>query len=151
MSGRKQLGNPVLLDAAVALYLSTGMLVCVARALHEREFPIGPGAKTTPPGPAPPAERQYPFSFWVDGLAWAWRRVQEPRGAIAAAGAMAIAAVLGGNWDPNPDLPLVATAAAVLTLVGAGLAATAASYLTTVDPERFQRCICKFVYADEAP
>ena len=33
------LSNPILLDAAVALYLSTGVLVCVARALHEREFP----------------------------------------------------------------------------------------------------------------
>jgi membrane protease subunit HflK len=135
--GSLALGNPVVFDAAIALWLATGTLLGVARAQAIRAGPPERSGRASRAEVAPAEELPRPLRRWADLPVAALERLRALPGAIAAAGAVGVVGALAADWVPRPPLPLVGAAAGlVLTLAGAGLAATAASYLATVDPAR---------------
>jgi regulator of protease activity HflC (stomatin/prohibitin superfamily) len=151
-AGGLALANRVLLDAAVTLAISSGILIGVALAQSRRagertlagEAPRSPAAEE----PASTEEERSPaarvstatsgarvVSRWIE-----WPRevdaMDTARGVTAAAGFLAVGLVLLLDLAPVPPRPLTAGLAAALCLAAAGLAATAARYLADVDTER---------------
>jgi membrane protease subunit HflK len=118
VAGGWVLGRPIALDAALALWLATGVLLGVARAQTAR----------TSGSPR-------------RGAAALWRRLPDLRSIrtfTAGVGAIGAGALLLAGVDA--DQPLATSAAAValaLALAAAGLAATAARYLGGADSGRF--------------
>jgi regulator of protease activity HflC (stomatin/prohibitin superfamily) len=150
--GAMTLGNPVVLDAAVTLGLSTGVLIGVVRVQQARAKPPKSDEGLSNPVPAEAAETlaHSPVSpSDADGAAaphptgipvWLWQRFQELRklGNIrdrtAAAGVLAIVLILLLDLPGNSPPLLVAGLAAALCLGAAGLTATAVRYLDDIDP-----------------
>jgi regulator of protease activity HflC (stomatin/prohibitin superfamily) len=150
--GAMTLGNPVVLDAAVTLGLSTGLLIGVVRVQHARAKPPAsddgpsrpvlaeaaevPASSPVSPGDAEGAAEPHPTGIPV----WLWHRFQElrklgnVRDRTAAAGVLAIGLVLWLDLPGNSPAALVAGIAAALCLGAAGLAATAVRYLADIDP-----------------
>ena len=139
--GGLTLANPVLLDAAVALCLATGVLLGVAR--HQSLHTVAPTTPDdlleAPPEIAPepsdvaePAARSLRRSV-EDRLQQLTDRV-DLRIAVAGAGAMGIGlVVLISPWPQQPPSLMEAGAWLVVCLVAAGLAATAVRYLAELD------------------
>jgi regulator of protease activity HflC (stomatin/prohibitin superfamily) len=161
--GALALANPVLLDVAVTLALSTGILIGVALIQHARAKPreshdaLSSAVPTEPTDPVPAVATETlapsPVSpIGDDGAArphhpagipvWLWHRFQDfrklgnVRDRIAAAGVLAIGLVLLIDLPPSPPDPWLAGIAAALCLGAAGLAATAVHYLADIDPAR---------------
>jgi hypothetical protein len=150
--GAMTLGNPVVLDAAVTLGLSTGILIGVARVQHARAKPPKSDVALSSPVRAEEAETPAPTPVSptdADGVpaphptrlpVWLWQRFQElrklrnVRDRTAAAGALAIGLVLLLDLPGNSPPLLVAGIAAALCLGAAGLTATAVRYLADIDP-----------------
>jgi regulator of protease activity HflC (stomatin/prohibitin superfamily) len=150
--GAMTLGNPVVLDAAVTLGLSTGILIGVARVQHARAKPPKSDVALSSPVRAEEAETPAPTPVSptdADGVpaphptrlpVWLWQRFQElrklrnVRDRTAAAGALAIGLVLLLDLPGNSPPLLVAGIAAALCLGAAGLTATAVRYLDDIDP-----------------
>jgi regulator of protease activity HflC (stomatin/prohibitin superfamily) len=140
--GAMMLGNPVVLDAAVTLGLSTGVLIAVALVQKARAKPpksdVGPSSavRAEEAGDADGAVAPHPTPIPV----WLWQRFQElrklgnVRDRTAAAGALAIGLVLLLDLPGNSPPLLVAGIAAALCLGAAGLTATAVRYLADIDP-----------------
>jgi regulator of protease activity HflC (stomatin/prohibitin superfamily) len=124
-AGDLMLPNPLLLDAAVMLALSTGMLVGVAVAQTARAKPQPRAARPT------------------DVAAWLARWYRDFGGArrikvcTAAAGVLAISFTLPLDLFTPAPTPLQAMIATALCLGAAGLAFTAAHYLADVEPALF--------------
>jgi hypothetical protein len=151
--GAMTLGNPVVLDAAVTLGLSTGILIGVASVQHARAKPpksdvglsrpvqVQEAAETPAPTPVSPSDADgVPAPHPTRLPVWLWRRFQElmklgnVRDRTAAAGALAIGLVLLLDLPGNSPPLLVAGLAAALCLGAAGLTATAVRYLDDIDP-----------------
>jgi regulator of protease activity HflC (stomatin/prohibitin superfamily) len=130
--GAMTLGNPVVLDAAVTLGLSTGMLIGVVRAQHAR---ANPPKSDDGPADAGGATAPHPTGNPV----WLWQWLQElrkpghVRDRTAAAGVLAIGLALLLDLPGNSPPLLMAAIAAALCLGAAGLAATAVHYLADID------------------
>ena len=148
------LGNPVLLDTAVTLGISTGVLigVLVAQSLRakpqrtDERIPMPPEdqAETSAYPPASSnGDNSKKSSRLVDitVLARNWigdlGKVGIIRVSTGVAGMVAIICVLFFNPPPFRFTPLVAGAAAGLCLAAAGLAATAVRYLAHIEPSEF--------------
>jgi membrane protease subunit HflK len=107
-AGGLALRNPVVVDAALALLLSTSALLGVAWAEATR---------------ANPGEARI--------------RLRDLQGGIGIACVLGITAAFGARWGlPRPLSPSVVAAVLALILGGAGVTGSAAVYLATVDPER---------------
>jgi regulator of protease activity HflC (stomatin/prohibitin superfamily) len=143
LAGGLWLSNPVLLDAAVTLGLAAGILIGVAAAQYARAKPFHSEEVAAPP----PVSPEQPALKVKAGLALVplriWRWVREPKilGRIrlgtAMVGALAIIQVLIFNASAVAPSPMAAGVAAGLSLVAAGLAATAARYLAGLETARF--------------
>lgn len=157
-----QLGNPVLMDTAVMLGLSAGILIGVARVQVARMRPpkkapiqeptILPTPEPQPEVPAS-AEPVAAYSrvrvrtiaivrdFRAKLQRWPWYRKAEQIGflrlGIAAAGVLAIWCVMRLDLYLPVPTPKWAVIVAGLCLVAAGLAATTAHYLASIDPAHF--------------
>lgn len=153
-----RLGNPVLIDAAVTLGLAAGILIGVARAQLTRMQPPKQAPEEAP-APEPPPEvpestkpgaayekiRLRTIAILRDLRArlplWPWYQKAEQIGFIrlgtSLAGVIAIWSVLRLDLYLPVPTPKWAEIVAGLFLVAAGLAATAAHYLTSVDPVQF--------------
>jgi regulator of protease activity HflC (stomatin/prohibitin superfamily) len=154
--GGLALANPVLLDAAVTLGLSTGVLIGVALAQSARarlQTSDGRASSPRPPGePKTPAVTQAsPVShgstvtarrarvlLWINRWLRDFRTMRSVRVGTAAGGALAIGLLLALNLPAPviPQTPLVTAIAAALCLGAAGLAATAVRYLADIEPVR---------------
>jgi membrane protease subunit HflK len=135
-AGGLALGNPVVLDAAVALWLSAGMLFGVARAQAARAHCASAGAPaerlhapTTREGP--PAQE-----VETDVATRTWRRLEALKGIIAIVAGVGLGAVLAGRFAIKPASLWATGAAAGVACAAASLAATAARYLDGVEPDR---------------
>jgi regulator of protease activity HflC (stomatin/prohibitin superfamily) len=146
------LGNPVLLDVAVTMGLSTAILVGVAVTHLARMRPPRTEVETSSPAPGEGADKPAGSEALSAGRgailiarlrdlrAWIAHRFRnlDKTAAIrigtAIAGLLAIALVLLTDLVEYPPSPLEAGIAAALCLAAAGLAATAAHYLAAVDP-----------------
>jgi regulator of protease activity HflC (stomatin/prohibitin superfamily) len=135
-AGGVELGSPPFLDVAVSLFLASGVLVGVMRGRATPPDRIE-GIAQAKPVEAPPRATSDGAGVEADALDWAWLRLKALALVVAMAGALANAIVLGVPWASNPIL-LMSASAVIFTLVGAGLAATAARYLARVDPDRFR-------------
>jgi regulator of protease activity HflC (stomatin/prohibitin superfamily) len=161
LAGGLTLSNPVLLDAAVTLGLSAGMLIGVALTQAARARPRTAGAFWSPV-PAEEAVTRTPTDARAEddaavsarGAAIAraaavaavpirlWHRfrsLEETRTVsvrTAIAGSLAIALLLLTSFFPNPLDPWTAGIAAALCLGAAGLAATVVRYLAEIEPAR---------------
>ena len=120
IAGGWALGRPVVLDAALALWLATGVLLGVARAQ---------AARTSPARSA------------RSGAAMIWSRIPDLRSIrtiTAGVGGIGVGGLLLAQSSAGGPLTTSAAAAAsALALAAAGLAATAARYLASVDPAHF--------------
>ena len=150
--GAMILGNPVVLDAAVTLGLSTGVLIGVALVQQARAKPPRSDDGLSKPVPVEAGETPAPSPVApsdAGGAAapqptripvWLWQRFQElrklgnVRDRTAVAGVLAIGLVLLLDLPGNSPPLLVAGIAAALCLVAAGLAATAVRYLADIEP-----------------
>jgi regulator of protease activity HflC (stomatin/prohibitin superfamily) len=149
VAGGLALANPVLLDAAITLGLSTGVLIGVALAQTSDGRASGP----PPPGePATPALSQVTPStrgaavsprrtrvlLWIGHWSRDFRTMRHVRVGTAAAGLLVTCLLLVLNLPAAaiPQAPLVAAIAAALCLGGAGLTAIAVRYLVDIDPVR---------------
>ena len=141
------LANRVLLDVAVALGVSTGVLIGIATAQAARERPVQSDAGATISEPAEKAETPAHGSTitsrpaYVPAWIWSWprdpARIRMVRVRTATAGLLAIGFVLLLDLPTVPLAPLVAGIVAALCLGAAGLAATAARYLADIEPALF--------------
>ena len=154
-----QLGNPVLMDTAVTLGLAAGILIGVSRAQAARMQPPKQAPPEEAPAPEPPSEapvstapvaayekiRLRTVAILRDLRAklqrWPWYQKAEQIGflrlGIAAVGVMAIWYVMRLDLYLPVPTPKWAVIVAGLCLVAAGLAATTAHYLASVDPAHF--------------
>lgn len=147
-----RLGNPILIDTAVTLGLAAGILIGIARAqlgLLRRPKPapvssIGepPPAAQTPPQELAPLEVALARSIahLHDFLVRAQQKAQQigyMRLATGAAGLTAVCYVLRHSYHPPVPTPTWAAIVAGLSVVAAGLAATAVHYLTRVNRAQF--------------
>jgi regulator of protease activity HflC (stomatin/prohibitin superfamily) len=147
--------NPVLLDAAVILMLSSGVLLGVSVGQSARVRPpqgerelliLAPEEKpgTSPPsGDTPVAEDSEVKPSPAKAVVEIARRLGD-LGAIgtirfvtAAAGVASLVSVFLHEMFMIPPTPLAAGIAAGLCLGGVGLAATAARYLAGIEPAQF--------------
>lgn len=153
-AGGLVLANPVLLDAALILILSTGILLGVSVAQSARLRPPKSDQRISVPAPEEQADTSAPSqdppgaddrdvkSAPANRVVAIGRRLRslgaigEIRVVTATAGALAILSVLRRDAFPIPPAPLAAGIAAALCLVAAGLAATAARYLAGIAPAR---------------
>jgi regulator of protease activity HflC (stomatin/prohibitin superfamily) len=152
--GGFDLGNPVLLDTAVTLGISTGVLVgvAVAQALRAKPQKTDEHISMPPEDQAqtsayPPASSNGDISkkssrlIDITVFTKSWIRDLGEVGIIrvstGAAGMLAILGVLFFNPPAFPFTPLVAAAAAALCLGAAGLAATAVPYLGHIEASEF--------------
>jgi membrane protease subunit HflK len=110
-------GNVVVLDAAVALWISTGILLGVATAQAARSVPAGPGGQ--------PAAR---------AVAAARRRMRLLKAGTVIAASLAVGGSLFAGWLHRPSSPLASVVVGSLALAGAGLAASASRYFAGGDP-----------------
>lgn len=130
---------PSLMEAAAALVLATGILLGVSKAQAARvraRSAAQPGqeplplplpmaaAEAAPSDTAPVTEAAPPASS------------SHPREYIAGAGVVAIAIVLLTDPSAVPVTPMAAALAAAFCLAASALAATAARYLASVEPEQ---------------
>jgi membrane protease subunit HflK len=129
------LANPVVVDAAAALCLSTGILFGVDRALRKRarQQAADAGAES---GSIPLAAPTAAVVFRSNPGEWIGRRIESPPAMIAVVSALVAVSLFGASRSPGTD-PLCSLIAAILTLSGSALAASGARYLASVDPERF--------------
>jgi regulator of protease activity HflC (stomatin/prohibitin superfamily) len=135
--GAVALGNPVVFGAAIALWLAAGTLLGVARAQAVRASRPERCGVASRGEVAPAGEGRPRLPDWADVAIASSKRIRALPGVISAVGGVAVVGALAADWTPRPLLSLVGAAACfALTLAGAGLAATSASYLATVDPER---------------
>jgi regulator of protease activity HflC (stomatin/prohibitin superfamily) len=124
--GGQAIGNPVVVDAAVAFWVAAGILLGVARAQSARARPREPSEETSAPAPGPPVTwRPVPEQQWLAEV-------------VAAVGGIAVVV----RWLAASSVSgvLVGSASALaagIAFAAAGLAATAARYLGAVEPERF--------------
>jgi regulator of protease activity HflC (stomatin/prohibitin superfamily) len=140
-AGGRSLGNPVLLDAAVILLLSSGALLGTSVAQNERaksrqrdatpppDAPFSAGDSDSKP---PPANPLLVLARRVRDL----RAVEVIRLGTAAGGTSSIVLALLSGTIMVPPAPWSAAIAGALCLVAAGLSATAAHYLSGIDPAR---------------
>jgi regulator of protease activity HflC (stomatin/prohibitin superfamily) len=124
--GGQAIGNPVVVDAAVAFWVAAGILLGVARAQSARARPREPSEETSAPAPGPPVTwRPVPEQQWLAEV-------------VAAVGGIAV--VVRWLAASSVSSVLVGSASALaagIAFAAAGLAATAARYLGAVEPERF--------------
>ena len=148
-----RLGNPVLVDTALTLGLAAGILAGVAQAQAAR-LRSPKEAPEEAPEPQPEVQtsavaldafekiRARASSVLSDYRAslqrWPWYRKAEQIGFVrvgtAAVGLIAVYAMLRKDFYPPTPTPLWAAIVAGLCVIAAGLAATAAHYLASVDP-----------------
>jgi regulator of protease activity HflC (stomatin/prohibitin superfamily) len=121
-AGGVALGNPLLLDAAIALFLWTGLAIGTATAQRQR-----PTARVE----APPAERSE-LGPTPPGV-WERRQLAQLKRQITIVGSIALLGMLIVGGGPVPSLR-AAAAIAALSGIGAWLAATSARYLASVEP-----------------
>jgi regulator of protease activity HflC (stomatin/prohibitin superfamily) len=155
LAGGLALANPVLLDSAVTLGLSTGVLIGVALTQKARARPRKSGHEASSPAPPEAARTKAPIGASpADGASviaraaavasvpvriWhRFRSLGESGIAIptAVAGALASAFLLLHNFSATPPGARAAGVAAALCLIAAGLAATAVHYLADIEPAR---------------
>lgn len=109
------IGNPVVVDSAVALWLAAGMLLGVAMAEQGRarltELASGSSSEI--------AEQTH-------------RRLVLVKGLVVAVAGLALVGIVFLGWPLHPPSLLAASAAAAAGIVGAGLAATAAHYFAAL-------------------
>jgi len=140
VSGGLLLENLVLLDVAVTLGISTGVLAGVALAQRERAKPpaLQASAEAAPPAGDDSNVKRRPLEIVFE----IGRRLRDLKGTdvinririgTGAAGLAAIGLVLWVNLSTIVPVPLVAAMAAAVCFIGAGLAATAVRYLADLD------------------
>jgi len=140
VSGGLLLENLVLLDVAVTLGISTGVLAGVALAQRERAKPpaLQASAEAAPPAGDDSNVKRRPLEIVFE----IGRRLRDLMGTdvinririgTGAAGLAAIGLVLWVNLSTIVPVPLVAAMAAAVCFIGAGLAATAVRYLADLD------------------
>ena len=146
-AGGLGLPNPLLLDAAVTLALSTGMLVGVAVAQTARAKPPQGHDEASVPTPAQPqgssadvtstniARPTVParLARWYRDLGGA----RQIKVCTATVGVLAISVTLPLNPSAAAPAPVLVVIATALCLCAAGLAFTAAQYLANVEPALF--------------
>jgi len=148
VAGGLMLPNPLLLDAAVTLGLSTGILIGVTVAQAARAEPPQRDQPASVPAPAQPqssstagdptntarpANVSARLARWYRALGGA-RRI---RVCTAVVGVLAISITLPLDPFTPAAASLLAVIATALSLGAAGLAFTAAHYLGNVEPARF--------------
>jgi regulator of protease activity HflC (stomatin/prohibitin superfamily) len=146
-AGSLMLPNPLVLDAAVTLALSTGMLVGIAVAQAARAKPQHDDEASIKT-PAQPSSRSAdvdstkiarPTDIRVRLTRWYrdHRGMRRTRMWTAAMGVLAISATLPLNPVTGTPALLLSVIATALCLCAAGLAFTAAHYLADIDPALF--------------
>jgi regulator of protease activity HflC (stomatin/prohibitin superfamily) len=141
--GNAGIADPLLLDAALTLGLSAGVLLGVAAAQAARAEPPAGGQDVMPPeagaAPAPQGPEAAAESFPL----MMWRGLQKPEGMrgvavyMAVLGSLAVFLLLFRGFAPGAETPRAAAIAAFLCLLCAGLFGVAARYLAPIDPGRF--------------
>ena len=159
LAGELTLANPLLLDTAITFGLATGILACVALAQAAREGPAKNDEADL--APLPPEETVRPLESdasrgsgksrisarltAVPQLLWKRFMDLEPIQVVkfgtAAAGVLAIVVALPQDVSAATPSLQVAGITALICLVAAGLAATAAHYLADVEPIRFPEAL----------
>jgi regulator of protease activity HflC (stomatin/prohibitin superfamily) len=153
--GGLRLVNLAMLATAITLGLAAGILISVWNAQRARTKPQQMEAETTPPTPASAESSPGPdstpvprrsdvlmlLSIFKRDILRAWRWLEEfsidARVATAVAGLAAIGFLLLLKSPAIAPGPVTAAIAASLSLIAAGLAATAAHYLADIDPAQF--------------
>lgn len=158
--GGYTLMNPVLLDIAVTLGLATGILIGAIASQTIRARPprrdeensnAEPIAKTeTAASPEEPAKSDEPRKFdaakisprltaaraWISSRMRKFDLIETIRVGAAAVGIAGTLFVIRPTLPEVPPLPFDTGIAAALCLAAAGLAAMAARYFATIDPDR---------------
>jgi regulator of protease activity HflC (stomatin/prohibitin superfamily) len=157
IAGGLALANPVLLDSAVTLGLSTGVLLGVALTQRARGRPLKSDHGASSPAPAEAAGTRAssdrspadgatvmaraaavasaPVRLWHRFRSFGAMGIAIPT-VTAVAGALASAFLLLRNFSATPLGTRAAGGAAALCLIAAGVAATAVHYLADIEPAR---------------
>jgi hypothetical protein len=102
------LDNPVVVDAALALALATGILLALARRDVRRiRGDAGALAKVQASKAKGAPRRRASLNPSRAAPLWSFERFERRQGVLAALGGLADAALLVSRWDPTPDLPIV--------------------------------------------
>jgi regulator of protease activity HflC (stomatin/prohibitin superfamily) len=147
--------NPVLLDTAVSLGLSTGILlgVLITQTIRmmppkhdEAEPTLAAGesfelSAQTATSSAANRSKALSLPISVAARAWSWFQDRGGAGAVgaitAASGVLAVLILMLSGFPSIPPPPLVAAFAIAACFAAAGIAATAARYLADIDSTRF--------------
>ena len=134
-AGAFALGNPAVLDVALALWIAFGVLTGVAVA--QASAPAATEAVGLQPSRPPEGAESAGAPSALKRLLLRSRfGLRELAMAIAGVGILLVAGTLVAPWEPRAT-PLLAAGIATASLLGAWLAGAAAGYLAGADPERF--------------
>jgi len=135
-----EIGNPVLVDTAMTLGISTGVLIGVALAQRARATPSATVAQVEESSELEPNAKEPN----AKGLALQTVRklrdlgtIETARLSTAAAGFLAIAFLLRQSFVSSAPSPVVAAIIAAACFAAAGLAATAVRYFADIESSRF--------------
>jgi regulator of protease activity HflC (stomatin/prohibitin superfamily) len=134
-AGAFALGNPAVLDVALALWIAFGVLTGVAVAQAPAPAAMAAvGLQAS--GPPERAGSAGAASALKHLLLRSRFGLRELAMAIASVGVLVVAGTLVAPWEPSAT-PFLAAGVAGASLLGAWLASAAAGYLAGADPERF--------------
>lgn len=131
-------GNPVLFDAALALGLSSAILIGVAATRMVRPKRSAKAARPLPPVSPKLLRGLAPVLTRIrDRVRRRWRELGRAgiiAGAAGLSGLIAIVFILRARFTELPSTPFAAVMIAGICLAAAGIAATAVRYLSELDP-----------------